>query len=345
MATATAQRQQPTSANAATAPGPLPTPAPVAPGPLVGAKGGETVASGTAAIQAILDTIGMGSMKGDDGQPLAQSLLTAVNQSGLDPTSANDATSTQAFIDTWLPSQQAYKDRFPGIVQQIANGQAPMSPTDYITLEDTMNGLATQYGFSSSVFAAPNVIANMVTNNISATTMANRFNTYMDAFQSEPTEVQQAFNQFFGVNGATAYAAQIANIGVTDDQLKQMAETAEIAGAGAQLGVTVSQPTATKLAQLGVTYQTALSAAARTVQESGLYEQTMGEQSQSAGTGASPALTSEQAFTANTAAGDTATDQALQQEKENRENLFKGGGGAAETTAEGYVGLGEAKSS
>lgn len=324
---------------------PAPAGAPGTPLALPGASTGETITSGTQAIQAILDLIGMGTAKGNDGSPLASSILTALNTSGLDPTNASESNATTAFIDTWLPSQTAYQTRFPGIMQQIASGQAPMSPTDYITLEDTMNGLATQYGFSPSVFSNPDVIAGMVTNNISATTMANRFSTYMDAYQSEPVEVQQAFNQFYGINGATAYAAQIANIGVSDDQLKQQAETAEIAGAGQQLGLAIDQPTATKLAGLGVSYATALSAASKTVAESGLYTQTMGEVNQTQGKGATNALTGEEAFDANTEAGTGAEDQALQQEKENREALFRGGGGASSTQSEGFVGIGAAKSS
>lgn len=297
--------------------------------------------SGTAAIQAILDTIGMGSMTGNDGQPLAKSLLTAVDNSGLDPTNPNDSTAVQAFTDTWLPTQTAYQQRFPGIMTELANGQNPTSPTDYMNIEDTLRGIAGEYGFDPSVFT-PDVVANVVVQGKTATQLASDFSGAFDQVESAPPEVRQAFAQMYGVNGDSALALHLLQVPI--DTFKNQLAASEVAGAGAQMGVNVTQASAEKLANLGVTYQTALTAAQRTVAESGLYDQTMGEANQATGPGATPALTQATAFDANTAAGTGAEDQALQQEKENRQAMFKGGGGGASTEAEGYLGIGEAKS-
>lgn len=319
--------------------------------PLVGANNGETVTSGTAAINAVLATAGLAGMTSNNGQPLATAALDAINAEGIDPTQANSTTLT-AIMQTWLPTQTAFQNRFPGIMQQIAAGQAPMSAVDYINLEDTMKGIATQYGLNPDVVAGSDQIAAMVTGNVSAPEMSARFNTYMDQYESEAPEVQQAFSQFYGINGTTAYAAAIANPTITDDQLKQQMSVASIAGAANSLGVNVGQSQATQLAQLGVTYQTALTAAAKTAAEKGLYTTSMGEQAQQTGPGAMQGLTQSEAFASNAkvatgaAQGSAVDADAVEQsEIENRKALFEGGGGASSTQAEGYLGLGEAQSS
>lgn len=305
-----------------------------------GGGGGGNVNSGTDAIQQILDTFGLGNATANDGSSLASALLKQVDNSGLDPTSATDSTAVQAVVDTWLPTQSAYQNRFPGIMTEIANGQNPTTPTGYLNIEDTLRGIASEYGFDPSVFT-PDVVANVVTQGKTATQLASDFSGAFDEVENAPPEVRQAFSQMYGVNGDSALALHLLQVPI--DTFKTQLAASEVMGAGAQMGVNIGAGTAQKLAALGVSYSTALSAATKTVAEAGLYDQTMGEQSQSTGPGATPALTQEEAFSANTAAGGTAEDQALQQEKENRQNLFKGGGGGASTEAEGYLGIGQAK--
>ena len=314
---------------------------------LVGGAGGETVTSGTLAITNILETIGIDPTT---AAAQASNLLGALNTSGLDPTSPTDSSSVQAYVDAWLPQQKFYQDRFPGIIAQLKAGQQPITAQAYIGLEDTMKGIAKQYGLDPNVMASPAVIADMVVSNKSAAEMSARFNTYMAQYETEAPEVQNAFNQFYGINGPTAYAAAIANPDITDAQLKQNMDVASISGAASSLGVGVGQSTATKLAQLGVSYQSALTAAANTVKQAGLYTPTMGEKSQETGPGAMTPVTQEALFASNAKVASAAStgsgaanDQAIQTEIENRQNLFKGGGGASSTQAEGYSGLGSAK--
>ena len=335
-------------AGAATSTATIPDKTPVAPGdPLVVPSSGANITSGTLAIQSILETIGIDPTT---AAAQASNLLSALNQSGLDPTSPTDSSSVQAYVDAWLPQQKFYQDRFPGIIAQLKAGQQPITVQAYIGLEDTMKGIAKQYGLDPNVMASPAVIADMVVSNKSAAEMSARFNTYMAQYETEAPEVQNAFNQFYGINGPTAYAAAIANPDITDAQLKQNMDVASISGAASSLGVGVGQSTATKLAQLGVSYQSALTAAANTVKQAGLYTPTMGEKSQETGPGAMTPVTQEALFASNAKVASAAStgsgaanDQAIQTEIENRQAQFRGGGGASSTQAEGYSGLGSTK--
>lgn len=311
------------------------TPAPAAPTP--------AVPSGTAAVEAILNLIGMGNATANDGTPLASWLLNSATASGLDPSTA-DPTALQGYIDTVLPQQTVYQDRFPGIMQQLAKGENPTTPSDYLSLEDTARGLATQYGVDYGTIFTPSVIANLVVGNVSGSELSTRFNTYVDAYESAPPEVQQAYNAFYGTNGLTAFVATVADPTLTDDQLKQNMEAADIQGAGSMLGMNVGQDRATQLAKMGVSYSGALTTLQSVTKENGLYTPTVGEGESSTGKGATaPVTENNQGVSAAFGLDPNAVTQ-VNNEKAERANEFNGGGGGAQSSSVGAFGAGAANS-
>lgn len=297
-------------------------------------------------IQNILTTFGLGSAMASDGTPLASWAWNQVIGQGIDPTTADPTALTDDVI-TQIQGTDAFKERFPGIIQQMANSQNPTTPADYINYEDTARGLATQYGVDYNTIFTPDVIAAGIVGGQSPSELQSRFGTYVDAYESAPTQVQQAYDQFYGTNGLTAFVATIANPTMTDDQLKTQMEAAQIQGAGSSVGLDVGQQRAEQLAKMGVSYSTALNDLRTVTAEGGLYVPTVGEAASSTGPAATPAVTADDQGIGAATGLDPQAEQQVQQLKEERENSFKGGGGAeiSETAGGGAYGAGAAASS
>lgn len=132
--------------------------------------------------------------------------------------------------------QPWFQQAFPGIIQQIKNGQAPMSPADYVAFKQGVLDFSSQYGIPKG-FISDGDIANMVgqgwTFKDFETRMGIAFNNSAQALVNNP-EAMNILDQWYGIKpGSGALAAFFLDPHKTVALLQQ-ATTAAQAGASAQ---------------------------------------------------------------------------------------------------------------
>ena len=246
-----------------------------------------------------------------------------------------------------LYQQPLFKARFPGIVLRQKLGLPPISMADYITLEDSYDQLVSQYGLPRSILTT-DFVGNLIGQDVSATEFEDRIVKGYQVVSQAPASVQQTFAQWFGPKGAGQLAAYFLNPKSASDVLEKEALMAQVQGAGINAGVNIGKNRASQLASMGDTYTQVASALNKLTTTAGLYKANQAEGFQNQpirGVVGQATSLSESNQGVNAALGLSAADeQEVEQRALERQNAFRGGGGAAQQTTQGYAGLGSAKS-
>ena len=137
------------------------------------------------------------------------------------------------------------------------------------------------------------------------------------------------------------------NPNIDDVTLQKMLAGAQIRGAAAASNLTISQGLSQRLADQGQTYASAQAKFQNLTAQSGLFQQTVGEQSSQTpvpGTQNMNQPLSESVQGVQAAFGESgAAMQQVHQAALARQDEFRGGGGASTTQGEGYSGLAQSK--
>lgn len=257
-----------------------------------------------------------------------------------------DSQTIGEIVTTLLPSTGQFNTAFPGYKDALANGYI-RTVADYVSAEEGITATMLQGGVPKDMIN-PTTVGNLISNGVSTNEVAARVTSGLDAAMNAPAEVQNYFTQEFGsAQGPNALATIFLNPDIDAVTLQKMLAGAQIRGAAAASNLTVSQGLSQRLADQGQTYASAQAAFKNLTAQSGLFNQTVGEQSSQAPvpgtTNANTPLTaSNQGVEAAFGLSGTA-DQQVHQAALAREAEFKGGGGAATTQAEGFSGLSSAK--
>lgn len=144
------------------------------------------------------------------------------------------ASPAQMQIDMY--QQPWFQGAFPGIIQQIKNGQSPMSPQDYITFKQGVKSFSAQFGLPQG-FVTDNDIANMVGKGMTFDDFTQRvglaFNASANAAANNPDAVA-LLDKWYGIKpGSGALAAFYLDPTRAVSTLAQ-ATTAAQAGASAE---------------------------------------------------------------------------------------------------------------
>lgn len=129
-----------------------------------------------------------------------------------------------------------FKAAFPGIIQQINNGQSPMTPTDYVAFEQGVVDFASQYGLPQN-FISKQDIADMIGQGWTFSDVQTRlglaFQASSNAAANNP-EAVALLDQWYGIApGSGNLAAFYLNPSKTVNLLSQATSAAQ-AGATAE---------------------------------------------------------------------------------------------------------------
>lgn len=224
-----------------------------------------------------------------------------------------------------IPEQPAFKARFPAY-SELLNSGSPMTVEQIKSFESFAMAKASQYGVPDAMFRDPALIGKMLVAGVRENELEQRFSINRDAAVNAPPEVRQALSSMYGVSNVDgALTAYYFDPDRALPLLNQQFQAAQIAGAGIQQQVDVSQQTAERLAQQGVTWDQA---------QQGFRQVGLGRGLSAAG---GDSVTQEQMVAAQF--GDGAAQTSVERARAGRKAAFGGGGSPTEGQS-GVSGLG-----
>ena len=226
-----------------------------------------------------------------------------------------------------LEQTPQFAARFPAIIQREKQGLPPVSPAEYVSLENSYEQAAQQAGLPPNMASYDQLIAY----DVSPAEYSARINQgYLAVATADPTVVK-AFQDYYGTTKGQL-AAYFLDPTKALQILQQQAVAAQLGGASAQSGFgEVSQQQAFRLAQMGVTYQQGQQGFKQLAQQSELTQGQLPGQ-------AEQQFTTDQLLNA-TFGSDGKTQQALQRQADTEKNFFNQAAQFGQTNA-GIAGLG-----
>ena len=230
-----------------------------------------------------------------------------------------------------MRQQQTYIDRFKGMAIRQANGLPAISEGEYISYERQAMQLMRAAGFPPEFWDSPDDYANLIGNDVSVNELNQRVTSAYTRVAQAPTEVRSAFDNFFGTDGDTAFAAYFLDPDRAAPLLEKAVTQAEIAGTGARFGIGISQGTSSRLADLGVNLNMAQQGFQQLAGQSALYRESVTE-AQDLRMGVEGVAAT---------FGDSPEDAAaVQARKDARQAAFSGTSNTTSTGQTGAIGLG-----
>jgi hypothetical protein len=233
-----------------------------------------------------------------------------------------------------LRQQPAYAERFKGMAIRQANGLPAVSEGEYIAYERQAGQLMRAAGMPVGFYDSPDDYANLIGKDVSVNELNQRITGAYTRVAQAPVEVRDAFANFFGPTGDTAFAAYFLDADRAAPMLEKAVTEAEIAGTGARFGIGISADVASRLADVGVNLNTASQGFQTLAAQSALFRESVTE-----------AKDLEMGVEGvNAAFGVNATDaEAVARRKEERAAAVGGSTNQAGVSAQGIVGLGSAR--
>lgn len=281
---------------------------------------GDTV-SGSAAIHAVLDPLGLGN--------LADTALTALHG-----TQGADAS---YITQVWLPQQKQYKDAFPEIA--AAQAKASADPTGGVHIPTpgeivAFRGAAQQMadkGIIPQEFVTKDKVAQLINGGVSLPEFQSRVMDGYDQLRNSDPAAQAAFLAYHPGVDISHAAASFLDPTLSLAAINRMETQYQIGGAAGRSGfgpITAGQ--ATGLEQAGFTGASSQGQFMQLAGQHALYDQNL--------VGETPGVNRDTALSSLTSADAAAQ---LDQRRTGRSALFQGGGGAA-GSGQGGQGLGGA---
>ena len=296
-----------------------------------GTSGANILANEQSAFGQVKDVL---KQYGLEGQLSDWAWQTLVNANG--QMSATDV--VNAMQDT-----QAFKDRFPAMAMRTANGYNPITVTDYLNFEDTMNSLASSYGLPKGAITK-DAINQLISGNVSVDEMKSRFNTAYAAVQNADANTKTMLNQYYGINDGSLVSYWL-DPKHTSNLLQQQIASSAIGGAalGSGFGAT-NRNVAEEMQKQGITTAEARAGFEKIAPMQSMEQAQVGQAGQATVT-RQQLIGSQFGSMDKTLGLDPAQVQAqLQRTQEARAAGLEGGGQYA-ADAKGVVGLGSASTS
>lgn len=232
----------------------------------------------------------------------------------------------------WIRTQPAYKAAYPGIEELRADGSPYGSEIAYAQYVAQAKEYANAYGIPANLYDSPEDFVAMMKGGVSPDRLNQRYQAAASAVYTMPKEVREALTQ---VTGGAVSTGDLIGYFLDPDRaiplLERKYQAAQVMGAGAIAGLNVDEERASRLGDLGVSYDQAKQGFAQVRQLAGL----------SAGLG--QARTAQQdELTDAILAGDAQAQQNVTQVQNSRKARFGEAGGAAASQT-GAVGLGASR--
>lgn len=228
-----------------------------------------------------------------------------------------------------LENTAQFARRFPAIIARRNAGLPPISPSDYVSLEQSYQELERGAGLTPGMFDAQHWDS-LIANDVSPTEYATRINQGYIASIQAPQDVKDSLFNYYGVGPGdlTSFWLDPAK---SLPILQQRFAAAQIGGAATRTGFTgVAATQAERLAQLGITPDVAQTGFATLAKEAQLTGTLPGQ--------AQTAMNPDDLLGAQFE-GDAATQQELLRRQAEQKANFQGSTNFG-TTATGVTGLG-----
>lgn len=161
-----------------------------------------------------------------------------------------------ASIMIQLQDEPAYKDRFKGMADRIANGYGPISPADYIANEREYRTLLEQAGLPVEVFGSQEDIEAYIANDVAPDELEWRIGMAVTATESADPEIKKQLEELYGIGGTNSELVAYyldPDRAVTYIEGKQQLEAAELSAAAVgALGTSLNRNIAERLAGLDI---------------------------------------------------------------------------------------------
>lgn len=239
-------------------------------------------------------------------------------------------------VQAELPNQQAFKARFPAIGQRVQQGLPPITVTDYMNYEQGLRQAFVQNGIALPISGAQfsQIVSGLLVKDVSLSEVVNdRIGKALSGYVNAPAEVKAAYEQVYGIHGASALATQLLDPKLAAPEIDKLAQASQLLGTGRHFGINMSVHQAIALAgQDAGASGTGAQQFFKLGQLTPLFHENAGETTDltAAGQGVG--------FEFGT---DAAAAIAVQRRLTERQAAFAGGGGPAVTNS-GVVGLGPA---
>lgn len=237
-------------------------------------------------------------------------------------------------VNAELPQQEAFKTRFPAISARLRAGLPSITPTDYINYENGLRQAFIQNGIALPIGGQDftNIVSGLLTKDVSLNEVVNdRIGKALSGYSEAPDLVKQAFDQVYGVHGASALVSKILDPNLTDPHVQQLAQAANLLGTGRRFGIDMGVTGAEALAQLDQGQSgNGAQQFNKLAQISPLFNANVGE---------NPNLTAGNQGVGFEFGTDAQAATEVQRRLNERQAAFAGSGGAA-VTSSGVIGLG-----
>lgn len=237
---------------------------------------------------------------------------------------------TEAEVLAWVREQPAYKAAYPGIEELRASGSPYGSEANYAQYVQNAKELAHAYGIPANLYDQPDDFVSMMKGGVSPNELNQRYQMAASAAYTLPQEVRDSLSQITGLSTGDLIGYYL-DADRAIPLLERKFQAAQIMGAGSVQGVNVTEDRASRLGELGVTFDNALQG----------FRQVSSLKQLGAGLGA--AETADQDQLTDAILGGNADAQAqVQRAQKSRQAQFGGGGGAASQQS-GATGLGASR--
>lgn len=187
----------------------------------------------------------------------------------------NDVVDTTVLM-AQVRQQPAYQTRFAGNEARRRAGLNVLSEGEYVALENTYRQYMRASGLPTDFYDSPEDLQNLIGNDVSPAELAERVNQGYEAVRfADPTVVSQ-MQELYGV-GEGELAAFFLDPERATPTLLRRAQAAQVAGGAIQAGMQLTAEEAERLAQEGVTEQTARAGVAAIEQAQELFQATTQE--------------------------------------------------------------------
>lgn len=176
----------------------------------------------------------------------------------------------------WIQDRPEFHTRFPAFKKLQEEGRA-ISPVAYIELEKNYAQIMRASNIPNQFFDNADDFTDLIVGNVSPAEFQSRIEKGYKRVAEAGSLVRNAFKSYFGVEGDAALAAFFIDPDRSAPALERAVQSAEIQAAALSANSSVNLSYASKLADMGVTYEQAMQGFQRLNSLRGLFEAGVGE--------------------------------------------------------------------
>lgn len=157
----------------------------------------------------------------------------------------------------WMQDRPEFATRFPGFKKLQEEGRA-ISPTQYMELEKSYASVMRGANIPSTFFDKPDDFTDLIVGNVSPAEFQSRVEKGYKRVAESDDLIKEAFKSYFGVEGNAALAAFFIDPDRSAPALERAVQAAEIQSAALRSNSSVDLSYASKLTDMGVSYEQAM---------------------------------------------------------------------------------------